>query len=208
MKVGDNEPEPDVYASAQEEFVVIKDALQNVKLPNDLKVDESRQGIQRKDQSRMNILGKCAKSAETSVKLLSTLKAGSVTEADLRDLTAISVAQIRYLQEEHSLLVVNSTFGEGVEKLYKGFKRRDIDVDALQASVLLHNQVESNRQNPRGNTRGRPRGAYGGYPSYRGAFSGGRGRGYDYHGGSSAFNNNFTQQMGQRVQNRQFNEDT
>ena len=37
---------------ALQAFIIIKEHLQNVKLPNDLKVDESRQGIQRKDEGQ------------------------------------------------------------------------------------------------------------------------------------------------------------
>ena len=54
---------------ALQAFIIIKEHLQNVKLPNDLKVDESRQGIQRKDQTKLNVITKCAKFAETTVKL-------------------------------------------------------------------------------------------------------------------------------------------
>ena len=188
---------------ALQAFIIIKEHLQNVKLPNDLKVDESRQGIQRKDQAKLNVITKCAKFAETTVKLVSTLKPDSVTEADLSDLHTIAAAQVRYLQEEHSMLMVNSTFGEGVEKLYKGFKRHDVDVEALQASVTLHNQIESNRssqRSPRGGSSFRGvRGGFGtrGYGSY--SAPRGRAPGYSYGYVHDHYNNHFAQQVGQRI---------
>ena len=77
------------------------------------------------------------------------------------------------VRKKHALSItyflVNSTFGEDVEKLYKGFKRHDVDVDALQTSVTLHNQIESNRASQRG-----PRGG----SSFRGARAGFNARGY------------------------------
>ena len=134
----------------QQEFTVIKDTVQRVKLPNDLKVDDSRQGVQRKDQQRLNILSKCARYAETITKLLSTLQAERVTPGDLQDLVTIAVAQIRYLQEEHALLQVNSSLGDNVEKIYLNFRRNTSQfppdtIDALQAAVTLNNHSESGR---------------------------------------------------------------
>ena len=104
----------------------------------------------------------------------------AASEEDLQGPTTIAVSQIRFLQEQHSMLMVNSTFGGGVERLYKRFKRRDIDVDALQVSVVLHNQIEDNRTQ-----RGRGR-ASGCYCCSAGRVFNSRGRGY---GPCSGFNN-------------------
>ena len=134
---------------------------------------------------------------------MSTLKPDSVTEADLNDLHTIAASQVRYLQEEHSMLMVNSTFGEGVEKLDKGFKRHDVDVEALQASVTLHNQIESNRsshRSPRGGSSFR--GVRGGFSTLGyGSYSAPRGRalGYSYGYVHDHYNNHFAQQVGQRI---------
>lgn len=114
---------PKDCANIQQEFLVIRDAIQRVKLPNDLKLDESSPGVQNKDRPRRNVLARCAKYAETSLKLLSTLKAGQVSEGDLQDLITISMAQVRYLQEEQAMILVNNNFGEVVEKTYRNFRR-------------------------------------------------------------------------------------
>ena len=47
-----------------------------------------------------------------------------------------------------AMVMVNSTFGEGVERLYKGFRHREVDVDALQALVMLHKQVNNTKKTP------------------------------------------------------------
>lgn len=155
----------------QQEYTVIKDALQRIKLPNDLKVDDTRQGVQRKDQKRLNILSRCARYGETMLKLLSTIDAESISQGDINDLVTIATAQVRYLQEEHALLLVNNSFGDNVETLYRNFRRNTSQfppdaIDALQAAVTLSNHQEQHR--------GRGRG-YSNFPRGRGAP---RGRGY------------------------------
>ena len=177
--------------NAQEEFQVIKDALQRVKLPSELKVDDTRQGIQRRDQGRVNVISKCARYAETTLKLLSTLQADNISEADLRDLSTIAEAQVRYLQEEQSLALVTSTFGDSVERLYKGFKKRDVDVEALRASVLLSNQMD---RRPRGRGRG-------GYQQF------GRGSSRGRFSQQDSFSNMYTGQAQGRFPSNRFNRD-
>ena len=41
------------YSYVQQEFKVIKDALQRIKLPSDLRVEDSRQGVKRRHQHRI-----------------------------------------------------------------------------------------------------------------------------------------------------------
>ncbi len=160
--VGDNS------VDCQQEFAVIRDALQRVKLPNDMKVDDSRQGVQRKDQSRLNLIVKNARFAETSLKLLSTIVNKNVANdtdyicsaGDLQDLTTIVTAQIKYLQEEHSMLLVNNNFGENVEKIYRHFRRNTSTFDstaigALQAAVTLNNSQVRDQRNDTFRGRGR-----------------------------------------------------
>lgn len=158
----------------QREFGVIKDALQRVKLPNDLKLEDSKQGIARNDKPKSYVISKCAQYAETSVKLLSTMLAGEPNEGDIQDLLTVQIAQMRYLQEEHALLLVNGNFGDGVGRIYRNLRKNTSQfppeaIDALQAAVTLNTQQESTR----GSYRGR-----GSYQGYRGR--GYRGRSYGY----------------------------
>jgi hypothetical protein len=82
----------------QREFEAIRNALQRVKLPNDLKVSDNRkQGVSRKDQQRMNVVAECTKYAETSLKLLFSLQSDQAAEGDLQDLISVQVAQVCYL---------------------------------------------------------------------------------------------------------------
>lgn len=157
----------------QQEFSVIRDALQRVKLPADLKLDDSKQGVSRVDQKRLNVVQRCARYGETLLKLLSTMQQGNINPGDVQDLVTIAVAQVRYLQEEHSMLLVNNNFGEDVEKIYRQLRRNTSQftpgaLESLQAAVTLSSHTESPR---------RGRDSYGRGSSYRGSSYRGR-RGY------------------------------
>ena len=119
-----NNSEANVDIDHQEHFRAIKDALQRVKLPSDLKVDESRQGMKRSEMSKNFIITKCASYCETALKLLFTLDPGNpLSEDNLNDLVTILSANIRYLQEERGMLLVNSTMGPGVGTIFRQFKK-------------------------------------------------------------------------------------
>ena len=51
----------------QGEFQTLKDSLSKVKLPTDVKLNDSRQGIKRTDQPLMNALAKCGRYCETGI---------------------------------------------------------------------------------------------------------------------------------------------
>ena len=99
----------------QEHYKSIKDAIQRVKIPPELKVDDPRKGVKRQEQGKAAIIPACAGYGETLLKLLLTLEPEKpLKEGDLDDLLTIISAQLRYLQEEHALVLVNSSLGEGV----------------------------------------------------------------------------------------------
>ena len=70
----DHSPEPFDFTSvdAQEDFQSIKDSVLKVKLPPQLKLNESKQGIKRQDLQALNVLSRTARYAEATLKLLST----------------------------------------------------------------------------------------------------------------------------------------
>ena len=150
------------YNGVQQDFRAIKDALQKIKLPSDLLVNDGRQGIQRKDQMRLNTVSACARYAETAIKLLSSLQPPNISPDDIGDLVRIMTAQIKFLQEEHNMMLVNGNFGEGVERIYRNFRRHTSQftpdaLTALQAVVNFNNhsqenQLQSYRSRGRGNS--------------------------------------------------------
>ena len=85
------QPSPTVVRAAgvgsdtQGEFQPLKDSLSRLKLPSELKLNESRQGIQRTDHAVYNVLIRCALYSETSLRgfdplvlfLMNEIKIGS-----------------------------------------------------------------------------------------------------------------------------------
>ena len=91
----------------QSEFGIIKDSVRSVRLPADLWIPDSKQGIKRDDQQMSNVVNKSAKFAETTLRLLWNIQSDSpVPTKTLLDLYTVQVAQIKYLQEEHAALLV------------------------------------------------------------------------------------------------------
>jgi len=173
----------------QEQYRAIKDALQRVKLPPEVKVDDSKQGIKRQELSKAHIISKSAQYCETLYKLLLTLEPEqTLSQGDLEDLNTIVLANIRYLQEERGLVLVNSSLGSGVGGIYRNFRRNTTvfppdALDALTAAVTLHSASSNNSAQPqqfnqrqRGGYRGSYRGSRGGYQNYNQSF----GRGHHF----------------------------
>ena len=80
----------------QAEFAAIKEALQRVKLPADLMLNDSKQGIKREDQPTLQVVARAARYAEVTLKLLNTFDIDSISEADIKNLYVTQVAQLRY----------------------------------------------------------------------------------------------------------------
>ena len=66
----------------QAEYAAIRDAYQRVKLPPDLRLNDSRSGLRRQDQAQFNALVKSARFVETGFKVLAQMKA-NVTSMDM-----------------------------------------------------------------------------------------------------------------------------
>ena len=102
----------------QTAFSAIKDTLTKVKLPADLRLCDSWQGIQRADQTTYNILSRCGRYAQTTIKLLSSINDGNIDEESVQQLFSIQLAQICYLQEEYLALVVQSQFNDSTARIF------------------------------------------------------------------------------------------
>ena len=94
----------DDAALLQREFNSLKDSLSRVKLPEELKLVDSKQGIKSKDQPALNIITRCARYAETALKVIAT------QPEDLKNIYLVLAAQINFLHGEYAGLLVNSTF--------------------------------------------------------------------------------------------------
>ena len=113
-------------ADFQREFEIIKDSVIKVKLPNELKLLESKSGIKRPDQSHLDTLTKCARFTETALKLLASLDEQYLTRIpELSKLYTVFAAQMNYLQSEYASLVVKGQFDSETANLFKSLEKNN-----------------------------------------------------------------------------------
>jgi len=120
------------FIDVQAEYAAIKDAVSKVKLPADLRLNDSRQGIRREDQQALQILAKSARYAETSIKVLGTLEK-TLSPEDFDHLYTVQIAHMRYLQDEYSSLVVQNKFNKTTAQLFRSIQR---NTSGLSSSAL------------------------------------------------------------------------
>ena len=135
----DHSPEPFDFTSvdAQEDFQSIKDSVQKVKLPPELKLDESKQGIKREDQQTLNVLSRTARYAETTLKVLSTfddIQYNESVDNKLAQIVKIQQAQICYLRDEYANLIVQSKFDKSTSQTFRALHKNTsgLNPQALQ----------------------------------------------------------------------------
>ena len=178
---------PDEYATAevpafhevQEQFNAVKQTVEKVILPTHLKLHESRSGIKKEDQSTLNVISKCGRYVETILKLLS--QATEEEPVDIEPIYTCLYANIKYLQEEYSALLVKGKFDDSTAHLFRALQKGNSGFDAscLQnVRVAAELSSISNRYIPQAPhaTRGRGNRGY----SYNRGFQRGRGYNRDY----------------------------
>ena len=101
---------------------LIYPSLQKVRLSQEYKLNDSRQGIARADQTAYNIIAKCARYVETSFKWLSLQS--NQNDPELQNLYTIQVAQLAYLQDEFSALLVQGQFDQDTSKLFRTLQKK------------------------------------------------------------------------------------
>ena len=163
---------PDV----QGEFAAVRDSYQKVKLPPDLRLNESRTGICREDQPAFNVVTRSARFVETVFKILSLIdkRDDCGVAQDVENLFTVSLAHMRYLQDEYSSLVVQGSFDQTTSRLFRQLQRQTSGLTG-EAVENLHraaglaavaNRASPNSSAPRGRGgsrgygRGRGRGRF------------------------------------------------
>ena len=146
-----SDPEGELQDSeVQAAYQNIVDSVQKFRLPASLKCNIGQpKGIKREDHLCVNILRKCGAFSETIIKLLSNLSPDQVTEADMKDLFTIALAQLRYVQEKYTFLTLQSSFGKKVATLYENIEQhpsayRPRNLESVRAAVSL---VAAEQQN-------------------------------------------------------------
>ena len=133
----------------QEEYRVIKDSVARVKLPKDFKISDTNKGIKRSEQPKAAILNNSAGYSETLLKLLLSVDSDTpIGEEKINSMLTVTLAQLRYIQEEKSMLLVNSSLGEGVGRLYRQFRDNTTmfssgDIRTMESCVSLFNATQA-----------------------------------------------------------------
>ncbi|XP_043216953.1 uncharacterized protein LOC122379088 [Amphibalanus amphitrite] len=135
------------FSEVQAEFRAIRDSVAKVKLPPDLLVGDSRAGVSRADLPRFNIIQKSARYQETVLKLLS---ACDPEDAALNQVSAVSLAHLRYLQEEYTQLLVSAQFDDGTAKLFSTLQQNPAaftpnSLENLQRAVTIAGARQSHQ---------------------------------------------------------------
>ena len=177
-------PDDDTFdiGDAQADFATIKEAVSKVKLPADLRLCDQKQGIKKDDQQTLQVLSRSARYVETSIKLLGKITPGHVlTPEEYRNLCAIQIAHVRYLQDENATLIVQNKFNKNTAQMFRSLQKNTsglspahlkdlklaskITASAASASVSTATPASTDV-----NWRDRRRGGY----SYRGGFNNNR----------------------------------
>ena len=123
VKVEKGDLSPDFVFTTEDiegEFMTVKESVQKICLPPDLKLNESRQGIKREDQRILNLITKSARYIETTLKILGELVAtkSPLTNDQLDQISICQVAHLCYLQDEYANLVVKSGFNPTTSQFF------------------------------------------------------------------------------------------
>jgi hypothetical protein len=166
---------------ASSEFDNIRDKYKSIRLPEELKLHDSRTGVRKEDQQQYNRLVRSARMTETVFRILSKIDLDepdsvNALEERLGDLFMVQFALMKYLQDEYAVLMVSGTTNQETAKIFRSLRRNtsafapDVIEDLRSAATVV---------------------AAGQYQQYRPPFRGGRsgrGRGFGFRGG---FNNSF-----------------
>ena len=121
----------DMQIDPEAEFKRVKASVQSTRLPQDFTLPEHRQGIKRQDQQLYSLIQKNARYCETALKLLSDESVENKSKSE--SLFFVLYAQIKYLQDECTALVVNSSFDPTVARFFRALQRNNsFTPDALE----------------------------------------------------------------------------
>ncbi len=150
----------------QADFKTLQDSYSKQKLPGDCKLNDSRTGIKKEQQSAAQVVGKCARYVECSMRILKTVtdRGDGPSEDEFKELILCQMAHMRYLQERYAGLVVGSSFGKQTQDVFMSIQNNSSVftpqvVDNVKAAIQLTNTQSEfagrGRDSNRGNRGGR-----------------------------------------------------
>ena len=176
-------------ATVDAEFQRLRNTVQSVRLPPNLTLQESRQGVKREDLPLFNVLAKCARYTETTMKLCARVEGDSH-----EDVFNCMYAMIKYIQDEYAALIVNSTFDPNVSRVFRSLQRNTgFTAETMEHLRSATTIASAYRPQPPARARGRGGGRHG--FQFRDQFS--QARGFPKRGGA----NNASAQPSQNTDN-------
>ena len=167
-------------ASVDAEFQRLRNSVQSVRLPPNLTLQESRQGVKREDLPLFNVLAKCARYTETTMKLCAPADGDSH-----EDVFNCMYAMIKYIQDEYAALVVSSTFDPNVSRVFRSLQRNTgFTAETMEHLRSATTIASAYRPQPPARARGRGGGRHG--FQNRDLFQASGARGFPRRGGSNA----------------------
>ena len=107
-------------AEVQREYETLADSFKTVKLARELKLRDAKQGLKgADDRAAATTIAKSGRYVETALRWLYVQQPGQISSGDLKQLFTILVAQLNFLQGEHSALVVKGQFDKDTSDLWK-----------------------------------------------------------------------------------------
>lgn len=158
----------------QEKFNAIKNSLDKVILPSSFRLHDSRTGIKREDQQTLNVISKCGRYVETLFKLLSQSKENQ--PLDIEPILTTLTANIRYLQDEYSALLVKGKFDDSTAQLFRSLQKGNSGFDTqsinnVRIAAELSSIAARNTQSQRGTFRSTYRSQANSSPQYSGYYN-------------------------------------
>ena len=168
----------------QRDFDNLKDSLTKVPLPKSYKVNDSARGIKQEGKNTLSVISKCARYAETGLKVVGATHPLSEDETSItiekeqfQKLFTVFTAQVNYLQAEFANLVVKNTFDEETSRLFKSFENNsaafsDESLRNIRLAAELASHAPGNVNRGRGQQRATWRSGFGQRGSARGGYRG------------------------------------
>ena len=139
----------------QDAYRALKDSVQKVVLPSDLKLQASKSGIKAEFSQIANVIDKSAGYVETAFKLLLSISGASEVEG-IDKLVLCLTAHMNFLKAEKSVTFVSSTFDKDTGKLFRQFRDQtsllsSADIQTLDHVVTL--QANKGKQQEKGHNK-------------------------------------------------------
>jgi hypothetical protein len=158
-------------AEALREYDRVRDSLQRIRIPNEVRLFDSQTGIKHDCKDILKVVSKCGRFTETAFKWIIDIQSQGtdgngthqVSSHQLEDLFTILVGEITFLRGEYSSLLVKSTFNEETSRLFRSlecnqtsFTPRSLQNVRIAAELagIQSRQNHTTRQRGRGRGRG------------------------------------------------------